>query len=118
MKKAQLKQAIATPEANIAVAVCRNIKTVLVQIDANLLHQNMEKLTAQKALEKLLLWAFAWGCGGTLTSASLPNFEKLLTEIFSVDIAPRGSIFDYYYSLKKQEGDFLAWTDQVKQFIL
>lgn len=75
MKKYNMKQTIATCESNLAVAVCRNLKLILL-LDKNT--NFLQKLTSQKALEKLLLWSFSWGIGSCLYSQYLSFFEKAL----------------------------------------
>lgn len=88
-----LKQPITTNEANLAIAVCRNIKLVL-ELDpgAKKAMENPPEVL-KKALEKLLLWAFAWGIGATLSRQTLDKFESALVDIFSADICPKGSVF-------------------------
>ena len=72
--------------------------------------------TAKKALEKLLLWAFSWGIGATLTTQSLDKFDKSLLDIFSADICPKGTIFNYYYAFTRPEGEFIPWSDIIPGF--
>lgn len=93
-----LKQPITTNEANLAIAVCRNIKLVL-ELDpgAKKAMENTPEVL-KKALEKLLLWAFAWGIGATLSRQTLDKFESALVDIFSADICPKGSVFQYYFT--------------------
>jgi len=47
-------------------------------------------------LDKILIFAIAWGLGSSLDKASKALFEHQLGDIFSSAEFPRGSIFDYY----------------------
>jgi hypothetical protein len=64
----------------------------------------------------MLLWAFAWGIGGSLTTQSLVPLEKSLSDIFNSDIYPKGSVFNYFFSMGKPEGDFTLWHEIVPEF--
>ena len=72
--------------------------------------------TAKKALEKLFMWAFAWGIGSTLDPLQLHKFEKVLGEIFYQEMFPKGTIFDYFYSFSKAEGAFVSWEEIIPEF--
>jgi hypothetical protein len=109
-----LKQTITTVDPNLAIATCRNLKLIL-ELDPN--GRNVCSFEyAKKTLDRLLIWALAWGVGGTLSSSSLDKFDKALTDIFSPDLMPRGSVFQYYFSLKKIEGEFLMWSNILPNF--
>jgi len=60
-KKYNFKQPIVTSEQNLALAICRNVNLILSQDKGAA--GFLLKLTSQKSLEKLLLWAFSWGVG-------------------------------------------------------
>lgn len=67
------------------MSVCRNLKLIL-ELDPNTsIIENPE--TNRKCMDRLLLWAFAWGIGATLnTDDRNTKFEVVMRELFSSDI--------------------------------
>ncbi|KAL4466850.1 hypothetical protein ABPG74_010447 [Tetrahymena malaccensis] len=112
MKKKKISQTIPTVEANIAISVCRNIKLIL-ELDQR---DNLENENSKKAIDKLLLWAIGWGIGATVSTLNIKEFQDGLSEAFTADISPRGSLFEYYYTIGKGEGDFIAWSEIIPEF--
>ncbi len=53
-------------DANLAIAVCRNLKLIL-ELDPGVAFLATHD-SCKKALEKMLLWAFAWGIGSTIST--------------------------------------------------
>lgn len=70
MKKKKIQQTIPTVEANIAIAVCRNIKLIL-ELDQR---ENLETENSKKAIDKLLLWSIGWGIGATVSTINIKDF--------------------------------------------
>jgi len=77
---------------------------------------NLENDNAKKTIEKMLLWSMGWGIGATISTLQIREFQEGLSEIFPADISPRGSLFEYYFTIGKGEGEFIAWQDIIPEF--
>ncbi|EGR30170.1 hypothetical protein IMG5_139330 [Ichthyophthirius multifiliis] len=113
IKKKKFKYTIQIVDTNLAISVCRNIKLIL-SLDPYKDHIMQEN--AKKAIEKLIFWSIIWGIGGCISSSSIKDFQNGLVEIFSTDVIPRGSVFDYYFTLSKSEGEFISWSEIIPEF--
>lgn len=78
--------------------------------------ENIEIDNPKKIVDKLLLWAMGWGIGANISTNQMKDFQEGLSEIFTADISPRGSLFEYYFTLAKGDGEFVAWEDIIPQF--
>lgn len=74
----------------------------------------------KKHLEKILIWAFCWSVGSTLTSDTYDVYERVIADNFPVEILPRGPVMDYLIKIVKVDGtvsvDFESFQDLVPSF--
>jgi len=75
----------------------------------------------KKHLEKLFIWAFCWAVGSTISSETIDVFERTVTECFSVDLLPRGSVMDYLTQITKANDgvvsvDYVPFEELVPEF--
>jgi len=80
--------------------------------NANKFIETQEPAIIKKAMEKLLLWAFAWGLGGNLRSELIEKFNIALTDLSTLSL-PREGLFTCYFKFEGPEGEFVTW-DSIK----
>ena len=95
------------------------IKMIIIYYDEMLKLKLRDELH-KKHLDKLFLWAFGWAIGSTLATESTDQWEKIMTETFTIDQLPRGSTFDYVVIITSIEGvvevEYNPWEDQIPDF--
>ena len=106
---------IATVDNNLALSIVKIIEIFLRKGEFKPASLNYEAL--KRALDKIFVFAFAWGIGSALNPAYLNKFETLMSTLFQPNDLPRGSVFDSFLSYEnKAEGEFREWTTVMPEF--
>jgi len=104
---------IATANIQQVISLC-NFLEVLVNPTMGFKGTDEEK---RKLLIAIFAWSYTWGLGAALDDRSKERFDDTIREVFKgVSIPPGGSVYDYFFDLKKDKS-FKMWNTKVPPFV-
>lgn len=72
----------------------------------------------KKDLEHIFAWSYTWGLGAALEDKSKEFFDTTVRDVFkAVQFPNSGSVFDYWYDIRRDQKQFKHWDIKVEPFV-